>query len=209
MVGGAFVSPHATIRSLMSSTPLSLLERIRQRPGPGDWDRVVSLYTPVLQHWLRSHPVQGADADDLVQTVLAVLVEKLPLFAHSGRAGAFRTWLRRILVYQVRYHWRVAGRVSNCPSAEEYLEQLEAADGELTRRWDLEHDRHVARRLLELIRDEFTAPTWEAFERYALHGRPPAEVAVELGLTVNAVLIARSRVLRRLREEAAGLVDEP
>ena len=193
----------------MADTPLSLLDRIRQQPRTEDWERVVALYTPLLRDWLRRHPVQQPDADDLVQDVLSVLVEKLPLFAHSGRAGAFRTWLRRILVYQVRSFWRMNARGANLPAGDAgaYLEQLEAPESELTRQWDLEHDRHVTRRLLELIRDEFTSTTWQAFERYALRTRPPAEVAAELGLTVNAVLIARSRVLRRLREEAAGLLD--
>jgi hypothetical protein len=32
-------------------------------------------------------------------------------------------------------------------------------------------------------------------------------VAGELGTTVNAVLLAKSRVLRRFRDEAAGLLD--
>ena len=90
----------------MSDTPLSLLDRIRRHGRPIDWDRLVGLYRPLLHGWLRRHPVQGADADDLVQDILSVLVEKLPQFAHSGRPGSFRTWLRRILVYQVRYFWR-------------------------------------------------------------------------------------------------------
>jgi RNA polymerase sigma-70 factor (ECF subfamily) len=40
-----------------------------------------------------------------------------------------------------------------------------------------------------------------------IDGAAPAAVASELGLTLNAVLLARSRVLRRLREELRGLVD--
>ena len=67
--------------------------------------------------------------------------------------------------------------------------------------------RHVARRLLELLEPEFTPPTWRAFQRQALDGATAARTAEELGLTVNAVLIAKSRVLQRLRAEAAGLLD--
>lgn len=193
----------------MTETPLSLLDRIRQQARPEDWERMCGLYTPLLQSWMRRYPVQGADADDLVQDVLSVLIEKLPIFAHSGRTGAFRTWLRRILVYQIRYFLRVKNRGNQLPStdADQFLDQLESPDSELTRQWDLEHDSHIMRQLLALIREEFTCTTWQAFERYALQGCPPREVAEELGLTVNAVLIARSRVLRRLREEAQELLD--
>jgi RNA polymerase sigma-70 factor (ECF subfamily) len=38
-------------------------------------------------------------------------------------------------------------------------------------------------------------------------GRPPLEVAAELGLSVNAVYLAKSRVLQRLRTELEGLLD--
>lgn len=198
-------------RARMSDTPLSLLERLRRHGRAPDWDRLVALYRPLLHVWLRRHPVQGADADDLVQDILAVLVEKVPQFAHSGRPGAFRTWLRRILVYQLRYYWRKKAKLPACPGSdgtEEYLAKLEAPEGELARQWDREHDRHVVGRLLAQIRAEFAPGTWEAFDRYAVQGRPPDEVAAELGTTVNAVFIARSRVLRRLREEAAGIVDD-
>ena len=38
-------------------------------------------------------------------------------------------------------------------------------------------------------------------------GAPPAAVAQELGLSINAVLVAKSRVLNRLRQEAEGFLD--
>ena len=54
---------------------------------------------------------------------------------------------------------------------------------------------------------EFTGPTWLAFRRQVIDGLPAAEVAAELGTSVNAVLLAKSRVLARLRKEARGLID--
>src|SRR5262249_60000951 len=93
------------------------------------------------------------------------------------------------------------------PDPEAALAQLEDPGSDLSRRWDREHDEHVARRLLELLRPEFQPNTWRAFERLMLEGGKPDEVAAELGLSVNAVFIAKSRVLRRLREEAEGLID--
>jgi RNA polymerase sigma-70 factor (ECF subfamily) len=47
---------------------------------------------------------------------------------------------------------------------------------------------------------EFEARTWQAFRRVVIDGQRPADVAADLGLTRNAVYLARSRILRRLRE---------
>lgn len=49
--------------------------------------------------------------------------------------------------------------------------------------------------------------TWRAFWRVAVDGCSPADVADELDMSVNAVYIAKSRVLRRLREELGDLLD--
>jgi RNA polymerase sigma-70 factor (ECF subfamily) len=195
----------------MADTPLSLLDRVRRNGQPIDWDRLIALYTPLLRSWLHRHPLQGADVDDLLQDIVTVVVQKLPQFTHPGNTGAFRGWLRAILVYRLRWHWREKLRKPariGLDDAEQFFANLEQSDGELARRWDVEHDRHVAARLLEQIRSEFTDSTWQAFQRYAVNGEPLEAVAVSLGLSANAVCIARSRVLRRLREEAAGLIDD-
>jgi RNA polymerase sigma-70 factor (ECF subfamily) len=54
---------------------------------------------------------------------------------------------------------------------------------------------------------EFEPKTWQAFRRQVLDEAQPKTVAAELEMTVNAVLIAKSRVLKRLRELARGLID--
>jgi RNA polymerase sigma-70 factor (ECF subfamily) len=75
-------------------------------------------------------------------------------------------------------------------------------------RWlDEEHHQHVCNALRSAVRSDFTQATWDAFQRFAVDGRPAAEVADELVLTVNAVVKAKSRVLNRLRQEAAGFLD--
>jgi len=122
---------------------------------------------------------------------------------YNGRPGAFRAWLRGVTVNLLREHWRARPTAAS----ESVLAQLADPEGGLSRIWNEQHDRHVLHGLMESVRGEFTEPTWRAFRRVALEGVPPREVAAELGLSVNAVLIAKSRVLARLREEASGLVD--
>jgi RNA polymerase sigma-70 factor (ECF subfamily) len=183
-------------------TSASLLDQARSRDSAA-WDRLVALYTPLLQAWLTAAGLQPADRDDLTQRVLALLVEQLPVFEHNGRTGAFRAWLRGMTVNFLREFWRTRPAVG----ADSVLEQLADPAGGLSRVWDEQHDRHVLHALMEMVRPEFTSSSWQAFRRVALDGAPARQVAAELGLSVNAVLIAKSRVLARLHEEARGLVD--
>ena len=40
-------------RAVIVQTPQSLLEKLRQQPDAAAWKRLVDLYTPLLQRWLR------------------------------------------------------------------------------------------------------------------------------------------------------------
>ena len=194
----------------MVQTSASLLDRLRLHADADSWQRLVDLYEPLIRGWLRRHDLQHSDLDDLVQDVLSVLVKEIPRFEHNGRAGAFRSWLRTITVHCLRRFWRA--RIYRADAAggsdwEEHLRQLEDPTSGLSKLWDDEHDRHVLRKLLAMIEPDFQATTWQAFRRVVLDGVPAAKVAADLGLSVNAVVLAKSRGLQRLRQEAQGLLD--
>jgi RNA polymerase sigma-70 factor (ECF subfamily) len=194
----------------MSGTSVSLLERLRRQPDAASWQRLVAVYTPLIEGWLRRHLLPDADTDDLVQEVLAVVVRELPRFEHSRRPGAFRSWLRTITAHRLGDFWRARHNRPEATGDSDFLKrlaQLEDPASGLSRLWDEEHDRHVVSRLLEMIRPHFQPATWRAFQGVMLEGQPAAAVAAQLGTSVNAVLLAKSRVLRALRREARGLID--
>jgi RNA polymerase sigma-70 factor (ECF subfamily) len=185
-------------------TSLSLLEQLRDPDDPAPaWDWMVALYTGLLHTWFRTAGLQAADCDDMTQRVLEVVLRRLPCFEHNGRAGAFRAWLRGIAVNLLREFWRRR----QTPGSASVLDQLVDPHSGLSRLWDRQHDQHILHTLLEMVEPEFAASTWQAFRRLALEGAAAREVAAELDTTVNAVLVAKSRVLARLRQEARGLVD--
>jgi RNA polymerase sigma factor (sigma-70 family) len=196
---------------IVSETSHSLLERLRQPPcDEAAWRRLVDLYTPLIHQWLRRYDVRPQDVDDLTQEVLRTVHRELPRFEHNRHLGAFRSWLRTIAANRIRAFWkqRRSQAIGAADSrVEQRLVELEDPASGLSHLWNEEHDRHVLRRLLELVEPEFEPATWQAFRCLALDGRRAAEVAAELGTTVNAVFLAKSRVLRRLRQEAQGLVD--
>lgn len=195
---------------MSAETSISLLERVRVSGDEASWRTLVEIYTPLIRGWLNRHAGLDADSEDVIQNVLTVVVRRIPEFRREPRVGAFRTWLRTITINCFRDAWKLRRRVNVAADShvDQLLEQLADPANGLSHVWDEEHDRHVTQRLLQIIRGEFTEKTWQAFQRFALADEPAETVAAELGLTVNAVFIAKSRVLTALRREGAGLLDE-
>ena len=194
----------------MHETSLSLLERLRHSPEDESWTRLAGLYTPLIRAWLRRYDVQDSDANDLVQEVLLAVSKDLSKFDHGGHPGAFRGWLRAILVNRLRNFWRSRDRQPQArgdSGIDEKLAQLDDPASELSQVWNRQHDQYVLRQLLALAEPQFAPITWKAFCRVALEGAKPDAVAQELEISLNAVFIAKSRVLSKLRQESHGLVE--
>jgi RNA polymerase sigma-70 factor (ECF subfamily) len=190
-------------------TSVSLLERLAGKPTDDDWRRLHDLYQPLLRAWVARAGVVASDVDDLVQDVLLVVFRKVAGFERRGR-GAFRAWLRTILANLLRDYFRAQKYLPTATGDSDFLrrlDELESPDSALSKLWDREHDEHVAAALLQRVQGDFTPVTWEAFRRHVMEGEPAAEVAKALDLSLNSVLLAKSRVLKRLRQELAGLVE--
>src|SRR5260370_37897418 len=84
-----------------TTTPVSLLQRLRQPAAQAAWERFVQLYTPLLRAWAHRLGLRDGDCDDLVQDVFAVLVRKLPEFEYRPDQR-FRGWLWTVLLNKYR-----------------------------------------------------------------------------------------------------------
>jgi RNA polymerase sigma-70 factor (ECF subfamily) len=193
----------------MHTTPVSLLDRLRQGTEDLSWQEFVDLYEPWLRGQLRGHGLQTADTDDVVQEILVVLMKEVSNFRHNGRKGAFRAWLRGVTVNRLRELGRQRKYTPLAGGSELALrlEQLADDHSQLSQKWDREHDQHVVTQLLKRIAGDFEAITWQAFRAFVLEGRTAAEVAAALGITQGAVWTAKSHVLKRLRQVSKDLVD--
>ncbi len=193
----------------MHTTPVSLLDRLRQRAEGPSWQEFVDLYEPWLRGQLQRYGLQAADADDVVQEILVVLIKQLSNFQHNGRKGAFRAWLRGVTVNRLRELGRQRKYTPLAGGSEFalHLEQLADDHSQQSQKWDREHDQHVVNQLLKRIAGDFEATTWQAFRAFVLEGRTAAEVADALGISQGAVWTAKSHVLKRLRQVAKDLLD--
>jgi RNA polymerase sigma-70 factor (ECF subfamily) len=193
----------------MAETSLTLLDRLQKQTDQESWRRLVDIYAPLIRFWLSRSPLQSADHEDLTQEVLKIVVQKLPEFQRR-REGSFRAWLRVVTVNCLREFWRSSKHQPVATGDSDFLQklqELEDPQSELAKVWNSEHDRHVVRRLLELIGPQFEPTSLHAFRKVVLEGLKPSQVAAELGISVNAVFLAKSKILRQLRQEIAGLLS--
>lgn len=190
-------------------TSVSLIARLAADPSEPDWRRLHDLYRPLLLRWAARAGVPATDADDLVQDVMVVVVAEVGGFIHRGE-GAFRAWLRGILANRLREFFRKRDRrpvATGDDDFQDMLGELECSGSSLSKLWDREHDHHIAGQLLLRVQGDFAPNTWRAFRLQVLDGHSARQVAEETGLSMNSVLLAKSRVLKRLREEAHGLIE--
>jgi RNA polymerase sigma-70 factor (ECF subfamily) len=187
-----------------------LLERARAH-DPAAWDRLVQLYSPLVERWCRQASLQDADTADVRQEVFLAVDSGLDDFRRDSAGGTFRGWLRGITRHKIANHWRQnrPGRAAAGGSdAYEQFQQL-PADGreDPSDPATVEEIEVLYRRALDLLVTDFEEGTWKAFWRVVVEGQRPAEVAADLKVTTNAVYLAKARVLTRLREEFRDLID--
>lgn len=172
------------------------------------WGCLVHSYGPFIRGILLQRGIQPDVADDISQNVMAVVLRRLRNFERE-RTGSFRAWLRSITVNCLRDFQKTKRYAPLASDAfADLIQSMGDPRSELTRVWNQQHARHTLEMLLASVAPDFAFKTMEAFRRLAIDEEPTAQVALELGMSRNACVIARSRVLKALRQRFEELFGE-
>jgi RNA polymerase sigma-70 factor (ECF subfamily) len=183
-------------------TRASLLARLGDREDRLAWQQFVELYGSLVYGFARQRGLQDADAADLTQEVLLAIAQTAGRWHYDPQRGSFRGWLYGITRNKIAQflHSRNSQPVgSGDTNAQIRLAEEPEPDPEAT--WEREYHQQLFRLAAAQIQKHFHPTTWKAFWRTAVEGASGASVAAELGLSVGAVYVARSRVLARLTAE--------
>ncbi len=186
----------------------SLLVRIRDAADSEAWRLFVDLYGPLVYALGRRHGLQDADAADLTQEVLHSVACAVRSLDYDPRRGSFRGWLytvarNRLLDWQRR---RRPVQGSGDSAVQDLLEAQPAPEPQ--DHWDQDYERGVFAWAAERVRVDFRPSTWQAFWLTAVEGLSTEEASRQLGMSLGAVQVARSRVLARLKETVRPLLEE-
>ncbi len=185
----------------------SLLLRLRDAGDAGAWTTFVDVYTPLVYGYLRRRGLQDADAADVAQEVMTEVARSVRTFEYRPERGRFRDWLGTLARRRLaRFLERQRRGGAAAADGDGVLDEVAAPQAEPE--WSDEFNAHLLRVALERVRPHFERATWDAFSRVWLDGRAAPAVAAELGLPVEAVYVAKSRVLKRLQEEVLLLAED-
>ena len=195
-----------------SATRQSLLWRVRDLSDRAAWQDFVECYAPRIFAWCLRYRLQDADAADATQTVLMKLVEGLRSFEYDLQRGRFRGWLKTVTRHvsaDVARSWRERGTGnSEFLLTLENLEQPDAADT-LYEEVELGYQRELLRRASIVVRLRVQPRTWGAYRLTCEEHIAAPHVAQQLAMPVSEVYVAKSRVLKMLREEIRKIdIDE-
>jgi RNA polymerase sigma-70 factor (ECF subfamily) len=190
------------------ATRSSLIARVRNTDDQDAWSEFTRLYEPLIRRVLRKSGLSRDDTDDVTQDVLHTVARTVGgLQIRAG--GGFRKWLFTVTKSRVADHFRKTRPRDRGTGDTAVKEQLADVPAPLVEaEWDREYEREVLQWAAERVTGEFRANTWQAFHLTAIEGVAGPEAARQLGLSLGAVHIARSRVLARLREVTRELLAE-
>ena len=191
-------------------TSMTLMRRLRSNEAQA-WDRLVELYGPLVNFWCVRWGASREDCEDVVQEVFRVVSGALDQFRDDHPGATFRGWLRGVTRNQLLMHARRKQRHPQAEGGTDAFMRIQNLSDNVP--GEPEEDDPAVElnalyfRALKLVRGEFEDRTWQAFWRYVVDGQTPAMIAAETGVSPAAVRKAKSRVLRRLKEEVGELID--
>jgi len=192
------------------TTRPSLLLRIRDARDKEAWSQFVQVYTPIVYRYVRRHGLQDADAADVTQDVLRTVVRWADRLSGDRPRGSFRSWLLTVTRSRLSDHFDRLKRQplgSGDSDVEETLNRQPAREVGTEEEWEREYRWSLFDWAARQVRGEFRATTWEAFWQATVLGRESKAVARELGMSVGALYIARSRVLARIKQQIAQIEE--
>ena len=190
-----------------TTTHISLLARLSGGSDQTAWVEFSDRYQELIRSFAHRQGLAPADQDDVVQDVMLALTKAMPGFAYDPAKGKFRSYLKTVTLHAIF-------RKSHQKSGATPLGEMNTASGtpkaadDTEEAWEAEWRLYHLRLAMRTIRAEFSPQDVVAFDAYVGAGVSGEQAAADLGISVDRVYQAKSRILKRLGEIIARQVEE-
>jgi RNA polymerase sigma-70 factor (ECF subfamily) len=194
-------------RAMDYSTHTTLLTRLSEGVDPRAWKEFHDRYVALIRSFARRYGMQPVDCDDVAQEVLLNLSRAMKSFQYDPSKGRFRAYLKTLTLHTIFRNLRQ--KKDHGPlEVNEVEEKAAATDPEVEAMWEDEWRHYHIRLAMGRLGKEFSEKDRMAFSEYALMDRSATETAESLGLSVDQVYQAKSRILKRLGDLVSEQVKD-
>ena len=190
-------------------TTTKALEELKDSNDAAVWKQFQEYFYPVVVNFARASGLSSTDAEDAAQQTMLTFVQAYRAGKYEREKGRLSGWLyglARKVILNYRKHQPREKLIADGTTGTSFWNNIE--DEESAREtWDRHWRQTLLERSLQQVRRETEKKVFEAFELYAIMEKSAEEVAEQLGISTNAVYIAKSRVLTRLRQLQKELED--
>lgn len=190
-----------------TTTHASLIARLSDREDPVAWREFCDRYEELIRGFARRRGVTGSDADDVLQEVMLALTKAMPGFRYNPDKGKFRSYLKTVVVHAI-FRRSCQNRQPAPLREDESAAGVPAAESAQEEAWEQEWRQYHLRTAMRMVRAEFSESDLAAFDLYVQQQRPAEETARTLGISLDRVYQAKSRIVRRLGDVIAHQVEE-
>lgn len=191
-------------------TSATLLLRLR-KGGPDKevaWSEFFEIYAPIIRGFACRMGASSDVADDIVQDLMRRFFQVSSKFSYSPEKGRFRGYLKTCAYRVLAEYQKSRGKEISLDCD---IAQVERGD----EFWENEWRRRRLTLALTKVKQQYarrrdSIKTYQAFEQCSLFKQSASEVAGKLGMSIESVHAANSRVMKSLRiaiEESKSLLD--
>ena len=175
------------------TTSKTLLDKI----ASGDeisWNDFYEKYSPIVKALAKFKGLDAAAADDVCQQVMLQFFKQSKTFKFDPDIARFRTYFGRIVRGKIIDYYR--------KKHETPVEELEAisVDAETDHIFMDEWRKLVLQEAQAELKSRVAPETYQAYELFAVQGRPAEKVAEYLDCTPNQVYQAKKRCFKMMKE---------
>lgn len=191
-----------------TSTHATLLARLSDGSDVTAWQEFHARYGELIHRFARGRGLQASDCEDIAQDVMLSLSKSMPGFRYDPAKGKFRSYLKAMVIHAISKKMRQTRPGVRLETLEDSVEGSKG-DASAEELWEMEWRQHHVRNAMRVVESEFKETDLDAFRLYALEDHEASTVAGELGVSVDSVYQAKSRIMKRLASIIeAQVVDE-
>ena len=183
-------------------TTTQLLEDLKTTRNESAWTEFCSHFQPVVIEFAKRLSLSNVEAEDAAQETMTAFFKAFKEGKYDPDKGRLSNWLFGIakrVILNLRGRQPLEKLIADKATGTSFWDMVQD-DRTLDRTWELQWQQMVLKRCLDQVRQEFDPKVFGAFRNYAIDKFEIEEVCERFDMSRNAVYIAKSRVLSRLRE---------